>query len=258
MTFAISPMEPHPHLHHFNPAKSWKYLILGTFPPNSALRQEFYLDYFYGNKGFLWRIIHDIYIEKGYDFFGGTRKKNLSEIMRWQNDYCVGLTDTIKSCTRKHPLSSDDSDLTDIIYNEDLKSYILNNLKRIRSIIFTSSFGKNSAYENFRTIMGSDLDKTAEKLVIGLPSPSGSSNITFFNTNNEKTLGLTDDFFNYVSLFHPGLLREFEERWRIKKMRRSAKPDKRADIIVPSTPKGLVKQYKNWKYRQALPSDKCV
>jgi|SRR5688572_3728996 len=249
-------MEPHPHLHLFDTARKWKYLIIGTFPPNSAVRDKIYIDYFYGNKGFLWKIIHDIYSDRGYDFFSGTMQQNIAEIKRWQDDYGVGLSDTILSCTRKHPMSSDDSDLTNIQYNHGLKHYVLGNLSHIDKIIFTSTSGKNSAFENFRTIMGSDINKTLDKLITGLPSPSGSANITFFNTNKEKTLGLTDDFFEYVLQHRPDLLNEFKQRWELKKQKRTAPEDQRKKFSIPATPKGLVKEFKLWKYTSALPKEK--
>jgi hypothetical protein len=250
-------MEPHPHLHHFDAARKWKYLIIGTFPPNTALRDKIYIEYFYGNKGFLWKIIHDIYNGRGYDFFSGTMQQNVAEIKRWQDDYCVGLSDTIVSCSRKHPMSSDDSDLIEIEYNYSLKNYILDNLHHIEKIIFTSSSGKNSAFENFKIIMGRDLDRTQGKLVTDLPSPSGSANITFFNASTDETLGLTKDFYEYVSLHRPQYLPEFRERWNLKKMKRAASEAKRKNIKIPASPKGLVKDFKQWKYAAALPAEKC-
>lgn len=250
-------MEPHPHLHLFDTARKWKYLIVGTFPPNSAVRDKMYIDYFYGNKGFLWKIIHDLYFDRGYDFFSGTPQQNVSEIKRWQNDYCVGLTDTILSCTRKHPLSSNDADLTNIQYNHGLKHYVLANLAHIEKIIFTSSFGKNSALENFRIIMGDDLQKSAGKLVMGLPSPSGSANITFFNTNKEETLGLTPDFYEYVLKIRPEYIEHFKTRWAMKKNKRSAPEHEKSLFNIPAAPKGLVKDYKLWKYGSVLPANKC-
>ena len=250
-------MEPHPHLHLFDTARSWKYLIIGTFPPNSAVRDKIYIDYFYGNKGFLWKIIHDIYHDRGYDFFSGTMQQNIAEIKRWQNDYCVGLSDTVLSCTRKHPMSSDDSDLINIQYNHALKHYVLGNLAHIDKIIFTSSLGKNSAFENFRIIMGHELQKTQGLLVTGLPSPSGSANITFFNTNNEETLGLTKDFYEYVANVRPEYLNHFEDRWKLKKSKRLVAEDERKNVKIPASPKGLVKDYKHWKYSSVLPKDKC-
>ena len=251
-------MEPHPHLHLFDTARKWKYLIIGTFPPNSAVRDKIYIDYFYGNKGFLWRIIHDLYSPQGYDFFSGTMQQNIAEIKRWQNDYGVGLSDTILSCTRKHPMSSDDSDLINIQYNHALKHYVLGNLSHIEQLIFTSSSGKNSAFENFKIIMGDEIIKTQGKLITGLPSPSGSANITFFNTYTEETLGLTNDFYEYVANHRPELLKEFEDRWKLKKEKRSAPDEKRKSYKIPSTPKGLVKEYKLWKYASALPKEKCT
>jgi G:T/U-mismatch repair DNA glycosylase len=250
-------METHPHLHLFDESKNWKYLIIGTFPPNSALRDNLYIDYFYGNKGFLWKIIHDIYYDRGYDFFKGTKEENLKEIKRWQHDFCVGLSDTIIACTRKHPSSSDDSDLLDIEYNYPLKNYLLKNKDNLKKIIFTSSFGKNSAFQNFKRIMGPEIPAVEDKLVTGLPSPSGSANITFFNTNNEETLGLTNDFYNYVMNHRPELIKEFEQRWAQKKMKRSAPKEKRNLLLIDPTPKGLVKEYKLWRYSQVLPQNKC-
>jgi hypothetical protein len=252
-------MEHHPHLHYFEKQKNWRYLILGTFPPNTSLRnpEKLYLDYFYGNKGFLWKIIHDIYSSKGYSFFSSDKTKNLQEILRWQKDYCVALSDTIISCKRKTPQSSYDSDLVDIVYNHALKQVIFDNINVINKIIFTSSYGKNSAFENFKIIMGTDIEKIRSKLVTGLPSPSGSANITFFNTNTEETLGLTRDFYEYVLQQQPHMIPAFEKRWHQKKYKNTLAADKRKTVLIDATPQGLVKAYKLFRYSEALPGKKC-
>ena len=104
--------------------------------------------------------------------------------------------------------------------------------------------------------MGNDLPLIAHKLVVGLPSPSGASNITFFNTNDEAALGLTPDFFQYVRDLQPHYLEYFRNRWEIKKKKRQ-NPQIAKNITVPPSPKGLVKEYKLWKYRQVLPHKKC-
>lgn len=248
-------METHPHLHLFEHQKKWKYLIIGTFPPNTSLREKHYIDYFYGNKGFLWKIIHDIYSAKGYDFFSTDKAKNLNEIKRWQNDYCVGLSDTILSCKRKDPLSSDDSDLTDIVYNLPLKDYILQNSDHLQKIIFTSTSGKNSAYRNFQHIMGTDISLISAKLVTGMPSPSGAGNISFFNTGKEETLGLTDDFYRFIVEMHPEHLPHFERTWKMKKQKKAGTVA--ATTKIPPAPAGIVTEYKHWRYSQVLPQDKC-
>lgn len=246
--------EVHPHLHQFDSSNVWKYLIIGTFPPNTALRQKTYIDYFYGNKGSLWKIIHDIYSDRGYSFFGGAPDENLAEIKRWQKDYCVGLSDTIVSCERKFSLASNDTDLVNIEYNVRLRDYLLQNGKHIEKVIFTSSFGKNSAFSNFKIIMGDDLSKVQSKLVIGLPSPSGASNITFFNARNEASFGLRNDFYEYIKQYHPSALAEFEARWDLKKKNLDSQ---NSSVRVPASPKGLVKEYKLWRYRSVLPSQPC-
>ena len=250
-------MERHPHIHLFDGSKKWKYLIIGTFPPNTGLRNpdKLYIDYFYGNSGALWKIIHNLYKDRGYDFLKGTKQENLDEIIRWQNDYCVGLSDTIVACKRKYPKSTNDSDLIEIQYNHAVKEYILSGIDNLEKIIFTSSFGKNSAYENFKIIMGSDISKISSRLVTGLPSPSGSANITFFNSNIEETLGLTRDFFNYILHYHPESIKAFEKRWEQKKLKKSILAGN--EIKIDASPKGLVPKYKLWKYRRAFPENKC-
>jgi phage anti-repressor protein len=45
--------------------------------------------------------------------------------------------------------------------------------------------------------MGTDFAKIANKLVDNLPSPSGGSNPSFFNTKME-TYGLKEDFYYFV------------------------------------------------------------
>lgn len=250
-------IEEHPHLRLFDESKPWRYLIIGTFPPNTSLRSadKQYVDYFYGNKGFLWKIIHDLYQSEGYRFFGGTKEQNLAEIKRWQHDFCVGLTDTIIRTSRKSPMSSDDADFTNIEYNHPLRRYVLDHAGDLKKLIFTSSSGKNSAFENFRKIMGADLSLVNHLLATGLPSPSGSANITFFNSRREDTFGLTQDFFQFVATQHPELIAEFRERWEIKKKLRMGTDAH--EIRVPATPKGIVAKYKLWRYRSVLPVEKC-
>ena len=104
--------------------------------------------------------------------------------------------------------------------------------------------------------MGNDLTRVSSKLITGLPSPSGSANITFFNTNNEETLGLTTDFYDYVTKHRPELIPGFKERWRLKKRKRAAPDEEKSTFKIPPTPKGLVKEFKLWKYAAALPAEK--
>jgi hypothetical protein len=152
-------------------------------------------------------------------------------------------------------MSSSDAELRDIQYNHDLKKYVLKNLSHIKRLIFTSTSGANSAFKNFKVIMGDDMDKTSYLQVTCLPSPSGAGNITFFNTNKEETLGLTDDFYAYVARFRPDLMPDFRERWELKK-RKKANPAK--IIVIPPSPAGVVTEFKLWKYREALPKKRCV
>jgi len=81
-------------------------------------------DYFYGNKGSLWKILGNIYPE--YNFKTGSRNLLRQQMIYWQNKYSVGITDTLKTVSRKNIKSADDADLilNPEDYNHDLKNYI--------------------------------------------------------------------------------------------------------------------------------------
>lgn len=243
--------ENHPYINLFNPNENWEYLIIGTFPPNKKIREskKSITDYFYGNKGSLWKIIGGIYTD--YNFEKGSREEILKQIRDWQNKYRVGITDTLKSVSRKNIKSPDDSDL--IIdsedYNYDLKSYILKNKTHLKTIILTSSKGKNSAYNTFKFLMGSDFNSISDKVNSGLPSPSGSSNLSWFNVNNEETMGLHPDFHLFIKSQKNDLIPFFKKRWLIKKQIKETKLNQ----VVPKSPEGLISEFKIWRYGEVLP-----
>lgn len=246
------PKEKHPYIEkHFDTSRPWKYLIIGTFPPNKEIRKgkKSLTDYFYGNKGSLWKILGKIYSE--FDFENGTRKELVDTMKAWQSKYDVGITDTLISVSRKDLKSADDADL--ILEHEDyfhnLKEYILVNNEKIVSILFTSSAGCNSAFETFKIIMGADIKKIKAKLIISLPSPSGNSNTSWFNVNNEATLGLHPDFYTFIKSEKEEHLSFFEHRWKLKKKKKAEKSKNE----LPKSPKGLVNDFKVWSYKKVLP-----
>jgi len=195
--------ERHPYItRHFDSDKDYKYLIVGTFPPNKSVREHktAFADYFYGNKGTLWKIVEKIYPD--YQFSKIEKELRVEKIKAWQDAYSVGVTDTIVECSRRDINSADDADL--IIewggYNHSLKDYLLKRIERLESVLFTSSTGCNSAFETFKIIMGDQLVKLPKnKLITDLPSPSGSSNTAMFNVNTENTLGLQSKLFEFIS-----------------------------------------------------------
>jgi hypothetical protein len=246
------PKEKHPYLlNHFDSSKAWKYLIIGTFPPNKETREgkKSLTDYFYGNKGSLWKILGKIYTE--FDFETGTRLDLIKKMKDWQGKYDIGITDTLVSVSRKDIKSSDDSDflLEFEDYNHDLKQYILENNDNIKTILFTISKVCNSAYETFKIIMGSDFNKIKAKLITNVPSPSGSSNTAWFNVNNDSTLGLHPDFFNFLKINKKEYLSQFQVRWEKKKIKKATKSKDK----LPATPKGLLVDFKVWSYKKVLP-----
>jgi hypothetical protein len=249
------PKEKHPYIKdHFDANKPWKHLIIGTFPPNRETREgkKSLTDYFYGNKGYLWKILGKIYTE--FDFEKGTRAELISRMKDWQLKYEVGITDTLISVSRKDINSTDDSDfiLEYEDYFHELKKYILDNNEKITTILFTSSKGYNSAFETFKIIMGADIKNIQATLITNLPSPSGSSNTAWLNVNNEATLGLHPSFYRYLEIEGIQHIDFFKKRWELKKIKKATKSKEN----LLKTPEGLVRDFKVWCYKKELPTKK--
>ncbi len=247
--------ERHPYLEkHFDTSRIWKYLIIGTFPPNIEEREgkKSLTDYFYGNKGSLWKLLGKIYTE--FNFENGTREELIVRMKTWQEKYDVGIADTLITVSRKDIKSANDADL--ILdhedYFHDMKSHVLKNNNSINKILFTSRKGCNSAFETFKIIMGADVKNIKAELVNNLPSPSGSSNTAWFNVNNETTLGLHPDLFLFIQLEKKELLTLFKNRWERKKIKKATKSKE----ILTSAPIGLVNDFKVWSYKTKLPQQK--
>lgn len=239
--------EIHPFVKKYPLQPKYKYLVLGTFPPAQKLDRkkdrQFNVDYFYGNVASFWKIIQEIYPKNKFT--------DIQSIRKWQEEYSIGISDTILSCKRKKQDSTNDSDLilewTD--YNHELKMYILENEKFIEKIIFSSGYNCNNALFNFKIIMGADFVKIAGKVVDNLLSPSGGSNTSFFNTNPE-TFGLKDAFHKFVLNHTNDKTVSFVKKSFITKSK-SAKGEK-----VKRIPEGTLKAFKVYIYKQILPKSK--
>lgn len=248
--------EKHPYIEkHFDFNKNWGFLIIGTFPPNKEVREskKSITDFFYGNKGSLWKILQGIYTE--FNFENGSREQLTREMIRWQNKYNVGITDTIVSLGRTNSKSSADSDfiLEWEDYNHKLKPYILNNIEKLEKIFFTSSKGCFSAFETFKIIMGEEFNLIPKfKLITHLPSPSGSSNTAWFNINNEATLGLHPNFHNYIVKEQKTQIEFFKDRWNKKKIKKINKSKE----ALPTSPAGLVTAFKKHAYKKEFPKQR--
>ena len=239
--------EKHPFVKKYPLNAKCKYLILGTFPPAQKLDdkkdRQFNVDYFYGNVASFWKIIQEIYPKNKFT--------DIVNIRKWQEEYSIGISDTILSCKRKKQNSTKDSDLilelTD--YNHELKSYILENEKFLKKIIFTSGYNCNNALFNFKIIMGSDFVKIANKVVDNLPSPSGGSNTSFFNKNPD-TLGLKNDFYKFIiDAKNIETIAFIQESYNRKLQSKKGEKVKRI-------PEGTLKAFKIYMYKQILPKSK--
>ena len=245
--------EKHPFLDNYPLENRLKYLIIGTCPPSLELRKEkFKIDYYYGNAGSLWNIISGIY---KINLKNKAKEDKLAIILNWQKKYSIGIVDTLKEYSRLKPKSTADADLRieSNGYNHDLKKYILDNTDTIEKIIFTSNGNYNSAFSTFKIIMGDSFNKIAsDKLISNLPSPSGSSNISLFNYNDEKTLGIEPSLYNYILKEKNDRIQELQNRWTIKAEKLTKKGIEKKEIKVPSF-KGILADYKIWAYQKHLP-----
>lgn len=235
--------EIHPFIKKYPLKSQCKYLILGTFPPAQELDSQFNINYYYGNVSSFWKIIQEIYPKNKFN--------EIQSILKWQEEYSIGISDTVLSCKRENPNSTSDSDLILewIDYNHELKSYITENEKFIKKIIFTSGYTCNSALFNFKIIMGGDFVKIANKVVDNLPSPSGGSNKSFFNKNPD-TLGLQKDFYDFIiETQKTETICFVKESYNLKSQSKKSKKAKRI-------PEGILKAFKIFMYKQILPKSK--
>lgn len=226
----------HPYIKEEFFTKPYRRLIIGTFPPNpNCEERRSELPFFYGNVNSIWSIIGKTNLYPEYNF------GNLIEIKKWLNDYSVGVTDVIKSCSRSTDkiCSSYDKDL--IISQNDfdvrLKQFILKNLHHIESILLTSgsdSATNNSALSLFKQLMGRELSSIDEQKLIVLPSPSGEFLRSVFS-KAKTDFGLKPDFFNYLSQHYPEALvvaeQTFLEKQKLPKTKINRKGKEVANTI---------------------------
>lgn len=115
-----------------------KKLIVGTIHPHN--HDKFALPFFYGNVTSLWTLLSDA--------FPNDLKKpfTLEGILHFLNVKKIAVSDTIITCARKK-LSALDNDLIPI----ELNTGMIESIKKseITEVLFTSGFGKNSAFKLF-------------------------------------------------------------------------------------------------------------
>ncbi|MCB0515266.1 MAG: hypothetical protein R2798_04550 [Chitinophagales bacterium] len=157
-------------------------LIVGTIHPHQ--HQSFSIPFFYGNVSSLWILLSNA--------FPNELKKpiTLEGVLNFLHNKKIAVSDTIRKCSRKN-LTAFDSDLIPIELNTKMIADIRKSA--IKEILFTSGFGKNSAFKLFYTdilglkitqeikenreiIMGESIFGRPIKLKV-LYSPSGSSNV---------------------------------------------------------------------------------
>ena len=97
--------------------------------------------------------------------------------------------------------------------------------------------------------MGQDFNSISDKVNTELPSPSGSSNLSWFNIKNEETFGLHPEFYLFIESQKNDLIPFFKKRWFIKKQNKESLIKQ----VVPKSPKGLISEFKIWRYRKVLP-----
>lgn len=172
----------HQYIHKYPIIPSSEILICGTIHPHDF--EKFIVQFFYGNKLSLWKILNE-----AFNFEMG-KEIDLDGILKFLKARKISVSDTILECKRIKP-SSLDKDLKPLKLNHAIKEQIRNS--EIKWIYFTSGFQKNNAFKLFyEDILG--LTLTAEILknreiilnknvfgrpvkLIALYSPSGSANV---------------------------------------------------------------------------------
>ncbi|RYE52063.1 MAG: hypothetical protein EOP48_17250 [Sphingobacteriales bacterium] len=234
-------MEEHPYLSQFKSYAKWRYLVIGTFPPNRKIRQDSsaFVDYFYGNRGSFWNVVDAIYPD--YRLKKAKKQERVKLIQQWQHDYSIGITDTIGRCTRRSIKSFADADLifNDTDLNFALRNYVLHNLHSLQRLYFTSTEGNNSAYQTFKRLMGTSFDNIPqEKLVITLPSPSNAVNISLFNKPSATTMGLDAGVYDYICKERQDLIPFYKARFATKQRNKGKQKGQKEE--VPKSEKGLL------------------
>jgi hypothetical protein len=211
--------EYHPYISkHSDFTRTWKHLIIGTFPPKLGCKERTDLfPFFYGNKGSLWDIVKETRLYPNYDF------NNIDEIRKWLIDHSIGITDVLTSCCRKFgkECSPADSNLivdykTDL--NLELKKYIINNINNIEKLYFTSGSednNSNSAYFLFTILMGNEMKMISPDKLIKLPSPSGEFLRTVFS-KSKSNFGLKPYFYKFLEENYSDALEVAEKTFKIK------------------------------------------
>jgi G:T/U-mismatch repair DNA glycosylase len=128
----------HQYINKYPIAPGSRKLILGTIHAHDPSR--FKIDFFYGNKGSLWTILHKAFpLEL-------TQPDSRESILAFLNSRGIAMSDVIAQCGRKK-LTALDADLTDIRLHEDLLPQIRQSA--ITDIYFTSGLGVNGAFKLF-------------------------------------------------------------------------------------------------------------
>jgi G:T/U-mismatch repair DNA glycosylase len=173
----------HRYINKYPIAPESRKLILGTIHAHDPAR--FKTDFFYGNRGSLWTILHQAFpLEL-------TQPDSLESILGFLKGRGIAMSDVIAQCGRKQ-LTALDADLIDIQLHDNLLPQIRQSA--IEDIYFTSGLGINGAFKLFyngllkqritEEIRGKrdfDLDKEFFGRTIRLHilhSPSGAANIS--------------------------------------------------------------------------------
>lgn len=167
----------HKYIHKYPIKKECTSLILGTIHPHDI--GNFKLDFFYGNKNSLWQILSDV---------NSLKLDSIENITNFLEEEKIAISDMILECQRENSKITSDKDLKIRVLNENLKDEILNS--QIKTIYFTSGFGKNSAAKLFFDLFKLKIPKNWKEnyelsidffgrnlRCVILLSPSGASNI---------------------------------------------------------------------------------
>ena len=143
----------HQFIHQNPPNPNYKRAIIGTIHPHRV--ENFGIEFFYGNRGFLWDILSQAFPELDFSTVDSI-KSILSGNKIW-------ITDMIEECDREDEGETRDSHLKNLALNTRMIEEGLRN-SQIDTIFFTSRFGKNGAASLFCKEFDIDLGTWNEEL----------------------------------------------------------------------------------------------
>ena len=174
----------HKYIHDYPVKEEDTALILGTIHPHD--RDAFKIDFFYGNKNSIWKILAAAFPKLDI----GSKES----IIKALSNSNIWISDMILSCERENPKVTQDKLLENIKLNDlQIKEGISNS--NISEIFFTSGFGKNNAAKLFcdKFSIKAELNNRREFYIAESKFGRKIKGIVLFSPSGQANIGITQN-----------------------------------------------------------------